>query len=203
MDRARLTAPIAAVLLALSICPGVEGKDEEQTTPHLLVPVYFYRGYTVGRGQRSSGLQVSKDGGRTWTCRTWPELITNSVSVDASGTHVYLACGNGVMVSRDGAQSWRLTGGWRMTEVQKVAVDRRDPKRAWAATAYGIFATDDAFAPGEVWRKSEHDALFRYTTDVRQDVSEPRTLWVASNQGLFVSPRSEMRSCQLDVHFRR
>jgi photosystem II stability/assembly factor-like uncharacterized protein len=173
---------IAALLvLAVAAC-----SDEEPQSPprgqHLLVPVYFYQGHTVGKASRPTGLQVSVDDGETWKCVTWPELITNSVAVDASGRWVYLACGNGVMVSRNGGTSWRLTGGWEMTEVQRVTIDRRHPTRAWAATAYGVWRTSDA---GGAWTRIDHEGLFRHCTDVL--VSEVDDIWVAAHDGIFLS----------------
>ncbi|MBN2492284.1 MAG: hypothetical protein JXQ29_15665 [Planctomycetes bacterium] len=184
-----VAAALTAILVACSARPAQPDPTtapEADRHPSILVPIYFYHGYSVGHENRTSGLQVSRDGGRTFTAAAWKELITNSVAVDPSGCWIYLACGNGVLVSRDAGQTWRLTGGWRMTEVQRVAIDRRDPRRALAATAYGVFAYADADNPAGAWeaRPSEH---FRYSTDVRQDAAEPDTIWVASDRGVFVS----------------
>ena len=130
--------------------------------PAILVPVYFYQGHTVGKESLPTGLQASRDGGETFLTMTWPEQITNSVAVGPEGRWVWLAEGNGVMVSRDGGRSWRLTGGWRMTEVQRV-IPTGSPGEAYAATAYGVFFTEDA---GASWRKVPHEGVFRYATDL-------------------------------------
>ena len=98
---------IAGLLLA-----GLGACAQEVANSHrILVPVYFYQGHSVGKESRPTGLHASDDGGMTFEAITWPELITNSVSVDPSGRYVYLACGNGVMESDDGGRHWRLTGG--------------------------------------------------------------------------------------------
>ncbi|MEN8151094.1 MAG: hypothetical protein ABFS86_14860, partial [Planctomycetota bacterium] len=171
---------IAALLLAV-----LAGCAREAAPSRILVPVYFYQGHTVGKASRPTGLHASDDGGKTFAAITWPELITNSVAVGASGRHVYLACGNGVMESVDGGRHWRLAGGWRMAEVQKIAIDRRDPTRAWAATAYGVFRRG---GEGEDdWVLLDHHDLFRFTTDVAQDLADPDRLWVASHTGLYAS----------------
>ncbi len=188
MDRTLKTLPLLLALL-LPGCFRPSPSPAPLPTPpearaSLLVPVYFYHGYTVGRGERASGLHVSADGGRTFRCVTWRELIASSAAVDPTGRWIYLACGNGVMVSRDGGRSFRLTGGIEVTEVQKVCIDRRDPRRAYAATAYGVFTTPDG---GTRWTRLPSGDLFRFCTDVRQDEADPDTLRVASDRGLFVS----------------
>ena len=175
------------------------------TEPVILLPVYFYHGFTVGRKNPPSGLQVSRDGGRQFTCVTWTEQITSSAAVGPEGRWVYAACGNGVMVSRDAGQTWRLTGGWEMTEVQRVAVDRENGQRAWAATAYGVFRTDDITAPAGGWRSTPHTDLFRFCTDVHQDVEKPDTVWAAGEQGVFVSRdrAATFEPCLTGVRVRR
>ena len=191
MDRRRLRTGALLLLLASGACRTAEAPwhpvSGAASAWRLFAPIHFYQGYTVGRGDRSTGLKVSADSGRSFTSPTWPELITSSVSVDASGRFLFLACGNGVMISRDGGQNWRLTGGWEVTEVQRVAIDRRDPRRAWAATAYGIARTSDATASGNVWEAPSPDGVFRFAHDVIQDARAADTLWVGAHRGLFVS----------------
>jgi hypothetical protein len=178
------SSPMIALALLLVAGCGRPWPDGPPGSHRILVPVYFYQGHHVGKASRPTGLQASRDGGATWETLTWPELISSSVATDSTGRWLYLACGNGVMVSRDGGRSWRLTGGWETTEVQRVCIDRRDRKRAWAATAYGVVRTEDVLGPDDVWTKLE--APFRYCTDVRQDVSDPDTLWVAADTGVYV-----------------
>jgi hypothetical protein len=177
----------AALVLMVAACSGEQPGAAAPDPVTLLVPVYFYQGHTVGKANLTSGLQTSDDDGKTWQCRTWPELISNSVAVDASGTWLYLACGNGVMASCDAGQNWRLTGGWEMAEVQKVCIDRRDPKRAWVATAYGVFATSNVLGPGNAWRRLDPEGPVAFSTDVLQDAVDADTIWVAAHNGLFVS----------------
>ncbi len=171
---------ISGLVLAVLLLPGCA----EPPPVSLLVPVYFYQGHTVGKASRSTGLQASADGGETFQTLTWPELITNSVSVDTSGRRIYLACGNGVMVSRDGGESFALYGGFELSEVQKVLIDPRDPDRAFAASAYGVFLTEDG---GVIWKPLDAAGQFRFCTDVAAEPGNPDRIWVASDRGVFVS----------------
>ncbi len=181
---------LAGLLLLVQSCTSTVPEQETAPAlnpPRLLVPIYFYHGHVVGRQNLSTGLQTTRDGGKHWECLAWKELITNSVTVDESGCWIYLACGNGVMVSRDAGRSWRLTGGWEMTEVQKVCIDARNPVKAWAATAYGVFSTGDVTASGNPWKHAGGKGQFRFCTDILQDAVNPDSLWACTQKGLFVS----------------
>ncbi|MEW6745465.1 MAG: hypothetical protein AB1486_22155 [Planctomycetota bacterium] len=162
---------------------GAQASQRERT---LLVCVAFYHSHNVGAVSPPTGLLRQGEQASEFRPLCWPELITSSVSVDAEGRWIYLACGNGVMVSRDAGQTWFLTGGWEIAEVQGVAIDRRDARRAWAATAYGLYASSDILGR-DPWHKISADGLFRFCSDVEQDLLSPDVLWVASDEGVFVS----------------
>lgn len=161
------------------------GSQEPEERPVLLATV-LYNPQPPREGE-GRGLNESFDGGKTWRAPAWRDQHTTSVSVDGSGRWVYLAAGNGVLVSQDGGQNWRLSGGWEMTEVQRVCIDRRNPKRAWAATAYGVHLTRDVTVPGNPWSAASHEGLFRHCSDIVQDLQAPDLLWVGSERGIFVS----------------
>ena len=183
----RVLLPAVLTLLVLSSC--VKSPSEQpvpKTAPRLLVPMYFYNSYVVGKTTPPTGLLQWMEKDSAWKSLTWKELISSSVAVDTTGQWLYLACGNGVMVSRDAGQNWTLTGGWEMTEVQRVCIDSRDPRRAWAATAYGVFSCSD-ITSSQPWKKLPHDPYFRFCSDIVQDVDQPGTLWIATENGVFVS----------------
>ena len=214
-------------LLLLSFLIGCGTDSSREVVPStaalrdhdLLACLYFYRSHHIGGASNDTGLQrrTTSESGDGWETMVWPELISSAVDVDPSGEWIYLAAGDGVHVSRDGGKTWRVTGGWEMAEVQGVCVDRRDPQAAWAATAYGVFRTDDVGAesereatgsfyliaedgsligpPAEVglgsaWRKltrDDQDPHFRFTSSVVQDRSAPTRLWIATDRGVFLS----------------
>ncbi|MBI4880207.1 MAG: hypothetical protein HY812_11200 [Planctomycetes bacterium] len=176
----------------------------------LLAAVSFHQGHNVGMKSPPSGLLRLAAGSRDFQPLAWPEVIASSVAIDKSGRWLYLACGNGVLVSQDAGQSWVLTGGIELAEVQRVCIDARDPRRAFAASAFGLFRCDDVLAE-QAWTRLEHDASFLYCSDVRQDAAAPETLWIASERGLFVSqdggqsverrgPETSVRRVLQDAH---
>ncbi|MFV1957821.1 MAG: hypothetical protein ACC662_00265 [Planctomycetota bacterium] len=190
---------VARLILLIGLAFAPVARAQAPPT-RLLVPIYFYRGHTVGRANRPTGLMTSEDVGTTFRHVAWPELIASSVTEADGGRRLYLACGNGVMVSRDGGKTWRLTGGFRLTEVQKVAFLPPDPARASPATAYGVFATPDG---GTHWDRASPTDAFRFATDVT--LAAGGALWVATDRGLFVSKDGGHRYRQAlpDVGVRR
>ena len=200
-------------LLLLSFLIGCGTDSSREVVPStaalrdhdLLACLYFYRSHNIGGASNDTGLQRRTDDG--WETLVWPELISSAVDVDAGGEWIYLAAGDGVHVSRDGGKTWRVTGGWRMAEVQGVCIDARDPRSAWAATAYGVFRTQN-ITVDPAWKKltrDDQDPHFRFTSSVVQDRSVPRRLWIATDRGVFLS-EDEGKTCRRtsdDVRTRR
>ncbi len=83
----------------------------------------------MGAENAPSGLVVSPDLGKTWGRLCWPNCRAFDVAVDHSsdGRIVYIAAGNGVLKTENGGAMWRITTGWRVTEVQDVEVTSIEP----------------------------------------------------------------------------
>ncbi len=169
--------------------------------PVLHAAILESRGYVVGEANAASGLYVRF--GDVWEHRGWTNV--RCFGLAASPRAIVLACGNGVLRSRDGGASWRVTTDWRVTEVLDIALDPHAPDRLWAATAYGLWCSDDA---GDTWCPSPTDVgglNARFTTVVVPDVAAPEHLIVGTEAGLFrtdagrvpwtaVGPRAPVRS---------
>jgi len=154
-------------------------------TEDLLVTINFYRSHNIGGASPPTGLLRFDEQAGAFEKLAWEELIASSVAIDASGRWIYLACGNGVLVSRDGGQTWVLSGGIAMAEVQRVWIDVRDPRSAWAASAYGVFHCDDILAE-DPWTRLDTDGAFRFCSDVLQDAVDREALWVGTERGIFL-----------------
>ncbi|MEW6074497.1 MAG: hypothetical protein AB1726_18120 [Planctomycetota bacterium] len=193
MPRRHPTPGLSAAALVLAgagaACRGPDGRELAPPAgaperPALLACLHFYRGQVVGSPARATGLQRRTETG--WESMTWSELISSALAVDPRGEWLYLAAGDGVHVSRDGGRTFQVAGGIDVAEVQGVAIDARDPRRAWAATAYGVFRTDDVLAE-RPWRPVAHGEQFGFASAVAQDPADPRRLLVASEGGVFAS----------------
>jgi len=130
------------------------------------------------------GLFVSTDGGTTWDHIGWKGYVrTFYAEVGSDGT-LWSACGNGVLRSTDGGNSWRITTGWQVTEVLKVKVDALKPAVVYAATAYGIFKTEDS---GETWKEENKGFLKPFVSDIVIDGFHPDNLFAGSEDGVYLS----------------
>ncbi len=130
------------------------------------------------------GLFVSTDAGVSWEHRGWRQYIrTFSVHTAADGT-IWLGCGNGALRSTDNGATWRITTGWEITEVLVVRTHPADPRRVYAATAYGLVVSTDA---GETWQARTTGLRRRFTSDVCVDRSVPGHLLIATELGIFKS----------------
>lgn len=141
------------------------------------------KGYVVGAKLSASGLHRF-EGDTTWTHLGWSNPRISGVTADpADRSRVYLAAGNGVMVSRDGGRAWRIPTDWRVTEVQDVAAE---PGRGYAGSAYGVWRSDDG---GGTWVESNAGIpeMKRYTQDIEVDASTPLRVLAATDGGVYVS----------------
>jgi photosystem II stability/assembly factor-like uncharacterized protein len=115
----------------------------------LYVAVLETRNYIVGAANAPSGLYARSEAGG-WVHKGWHNVRCFGLAVDERDSNtVYLAGGNGVLRSRDGGATWRVTTDWRVAEVLDVALDPFETERVYAATAHGPWCSDDA---GETWR---------------------------------------------------
>lgn len=141
------------------------------------------KGYVVGRPVSASGLHRYDDD-TTWAHVGWTNPRISGFAFDPSmPQRRYLAAGNGVMVSQNGGQTWRIPTDWRVTEVQDVAAE---PGRGYAATAYGVWRSLDG---GLTWAEANDGipTMDRYTQDIEVDPSHPGTVLAATDRGVYRS----------------
>jgi photosystem II stability/assembly factor-like uncharacterized protein len=126
------------------------------------------------------GLFISQDSGHTWQHIGWREAVRIfHMDLGPDGT-IWCAAGNGVLRSRDGGQTWRITTDWQMTEVLKVRTVSADPNKVYAASAYGVFKTTDA---GEHWARIREG----FSSDLLISKENPAMILSASEDGIYAS----------------
>lgn len=133
------------------------------------------------------GLFMSPDGGSTWQHKGWTGYIRDFYTESGRDGVLWSACGNGVLRSSDNGLTWRITTGWEITEVLKVKVDPKNPSIVYAATAYGVFRSENS---GETWVKKNTGFLKPFVSDIVIDKSNTRRLFAASEDGLYGSTDS-------------
>jgi photosystem II stability/assembly factor-like uncharacterized protein len=130
------------------------------------------------------GLFESTDKGATWQHKGWREYIRMFHTVEGNDGTLWSACGNGVLRSLDGGASWKITTGWQVTEVKKMAVDANRPDHVYAATAYGPIGSTDR---GETWRFHLDGLDAHFVSEVCVNRSNGDHLLLASETGIFAS----------------
>lgn len=136
------------------------------------------------------GLFVSTDAGVTWKHKGWTGYLRTFYTEAGSDGVLWSACGNGVLRSSDNGVKWRITTGWEVTEVLKVKVDPSKPSMVYAATAYGVFKTEDS---GETWKEQNAGFQKPFVSDVLLDRSTRNKLLAASEDGVYISTNGGKR----------
>ena len=173
----RFTGSIgAAVLLCLAlVLPAIA-----QT--RLYAGLLNTKGYVVGSALSESGL-LRHEGDTTWSHVGWNHPRVNAMAVDPRDTDTfYLAAGNGVLRTRDGGASWRITTDWEVTESQDVAVDPNAPDEVYVATAYGVWASSDG---GDTWAETNTGLGQTYVQSLAVDREQVRRLLAGTWGGLY------------------
>ena len=162
----------------------------QSSSPKLYVTVLETTGYVVGKHNAPSGLhRFERD--TVWTHLGWRNTRGNGVSgFFDTETVLFLASGNGIMRSEDSGNTWRITTGWDVTEIQDIAVDPQMPAHVYAATAYGVWASDNQ---GESWRAINEGLNPAFTQAVEVDFSQSGLILVGGEGGLFRSTNRGQR----------
>ncbi|MEX0330479.1 MAG: WD40/YVTN/BNR-like repeat-containing protein [Puniceicoccaceae bacterium] len=143
------------------------------------------------KNQRSSSIPTdsgillhSKDTGE-WE-RLGPAIqMISSVTADPSNPNsLFLACGNGVVRSLDGGETWRMVTGWKESDVLQIAIDPTDGNRIYAATAWGVNVSTDG---GESWSMANNGLDEYFAKGIVIDARDPSRLLLANTRGLFES----------------
>jgi len=136
------------------------------------------------------GLFMSPDKGATWQHKGWTGYIRTFYTEGGRDGVLWSACGNGVLRSSDNGLTWRITTGWEITEALKVKVDPKNPSIVYAATAYGVFRSENS---GETWIKRNAGFVKPFVSDILIDRSNTRRLLAASEDGIYGSTNSGIR----------
>jgi len=171
------------MVIMLLVCARSESLLARQDT--LYMSVLNSRKHRLGALDNPTvGLFVSTDAGATWKHRGWTGYIRTFYTETGSNGVIWSACGNGVLRSSDHGITWRITTGWEVTEVLKAKVDPSNPAVAYAATAYGVFKTQNS---GESWNEQNVGFLKPFVSDIVVDRSNTSKLLAASEDGIYVS----------------
>lgn len=139
------------------------------------------------------GLWRSTDGGLSWFLvfpgSTRAERRTMFVAYQPGQPDtVFLATGQGLRISRDGAETFQPIKGTQLSTVSTHWVEfaPSDPRVVYAGTNIGAFRSDDS---GRTWKWVFFETLptQNYVTAVAVDPVDPMRVTVATRDGLYTS----------------
>jgi photosystem II stability/assembly factor-like uncharacterized protein len=173
-------------LLALLMLFLISPADTEKSTDTIYISVLSSQRHQWGRTDNPViGIFRSRDKGANWEHLGWRGYIRTFYTETGPDGVIWAGCGNGVLRSDDNGVSFIITTGWEITEVLKLRIDPRNPASVVAATAYGIYRTDDR---GETWEERNSGLPdLPFTSDVFIDNSNPKRLLAATEDGIFES----------------
>jgi mono/diheme cytochrome c family protein len=136
------------------------------------------------------GLQVSRDGGRSWRIAGGLPKDTFDLAASAQNAErLYVAARGGVFVSKDGGASWaRATTQPRPATLVHAA--EGGPAYAFVY-GLGLLADDGA---GAGWKLRSNRFADRYMTHMATDPANPEVLYVVADTGAIVTSRDGGRS---------
>ena len=107
-----------------------------------------------------SGIYLRNEEQHSWR-RIGPVIQSmNSLAVDPSApTTMFMACGNGIVKSKDGGNTWRMVTGWRESDFLKIAIDPENGDNIYGTSVWGFHLSRDG---GESWTSANKGLKEKY-----------------------------------------
>lgn len=171
---------VSLICLAASACADKANQDKE-----LFVSMLMTKAQQASSVPTDSGVLLRDASSADWK-RFGPTIqMVSSATADPSDPNtVFLACGNGIVRTRDGGKTWRMVTGWRESDVLQIAIDPEDSQRIYAASAWGVTISEDG---GDSWRASNKGLPEYFSKNITLDHRNTSRLLLATGTGLFES----------------
>ena len=133
--------------LSLAIGLATTVAAEEERT--LFIAFAMTKAQEASSIPTDSGIYLRNEERHSWG-RIGPVIQSmNSLAVDPSApTTMFMACGNGIVRSKDGGETWRMVTGWRESDFLKIAIDPENGDNIYGTSVWGFHLSRDG---GESW----------------------------------------------------
>ena len=169
------------ILAALTL---VAQTGKTAPSPHLFAAAAMTKAQKNSSIPTDSGIFLRTDDGE-WVAFGPKIQAVSSATVDPSNPEIiFLACGNGIIRSRDGGVSWRLVTDWKVSDVAAIVIDPIDGNRVYASTGWGLWKSVDG---GDTWKPADNGLTETFSKTLLLDAIEPERLLVGTAGGLYVS----------------
>ncbi|MBD5777885.1 hypothetical protein IEN85_00060 [Pelagicoccus sp. NFK12] len=173
----KLATGLAAVAIA------VQGQSAEETK--------IFAALAMTKAQESSpiptdsGVFLYDREADDWI-RTGPviQMISSITTDPADPERIFLACGNGIVRSLDGGETWKMTSGWRESDFTKIAIDPQDGRNIYASSIWGVSVSYDG---GESWKPANRGLAEKFSRTVVVDERNPKRVLLGTADGVYQS----------------
>jgi photosystem II stability/assembly factor-like uncharacterized protein len=126
-------------------------------------------------------VKISKDG-KVIANMGYTNVTTFDAEVYPNNTKdlIYTANHNGLFVTKNNGEKWRVASDHKITEVQEVATDINNPAIVYIGTSYGLFKSTEY---GEKFKKLTD----RFVTALSVDNTKSNRIYVGQEDGLYIS----------------
>ncbi len=146
------------------------------------------RNYVIGSTiVTTNGLFERDHATQEWRHFGYNDTTLSAVAVDPRDHDtIYTTSLNGIWVSYDGGESWKMTNSWDMTEGRDVAVDPHSPDTVYLALPDGIAVSTDR---GQTWERRERGLPDRgkFTQTIAVDRSQKARVLAGCEEGIFLT----------------
>ncbi|MEX0324890.1 MAG: WD40/YVTN/BNR-like repeat-containing protein [Puniceicoccaceae bacterium] len=186
---------IPFVLLPVLATSGCSA--ETQADSEMFIAMIMTKNQQSSSIPTDSGILIHSKSSGEWE-RLGPAIqMISSVTADPSNPDIlFLACGNGVVRSRNGGETWRMVTGWKESDVLQIAIDPTNGNRIYAATAWGVTISTDG---GESWNMANEGLDEYFSKSIVIDARDPSRLLLANTRGLFESTNQAATWARIDA----
>ncbi|MDW7680923.1 MAG: hypothetical protein SCK70_10185 [bacterium] len=178
------------VLGMISLVFFITANSTQAKEPTLYVSTLATGHYHTGMAVPLSALfyrAVSADSGWEYMGRPNNRIFNFDFHRASQGKYIALATHTGVHQSFDYGKTWKVTTGWRITEVNNVAFDPDNPDILYCSSPYGFYKSIDA---GKTWNKHIYglnSINAQFVSSFIIDHSNPAVIYSATEDGVYKS----------------
>lgn len=176
--------PIIAALLGLTLASNLLA----ETAYDFFICANVNRNYVIGSTiVTTNGLFQRDPATAEWRHFGYNDTTISAVAFDPRDHDIiYTTTLNGIWVSYDGGDTWKMTNSWDMTEGRDVAVDPHAPDTVYFALPDGIAVSTDR---GQTWERRENGLPDRgkFTQTLAVDRTTAGRVLAGCEKGVFLT----------------
>ena len=144
--------------------PSIGAAEKERT---LFIAFAMTKAQESSSIPTDSGIYLRSEKEDSWH-RIGPVIQSmNSLAVDPSApATMFMACGNGIVRSKDGGETWRMVTGWRESDFLKIAIDPENGDNIYGTSVWGFHLSRDG---GESWTSANKGLNEKYCRTIIVD----------------------------------